>query len=392
MILFRRWRRDSARNGVWFPSEQLIITFFAGSCAGIIAWVANMQYFTSFFKSNDDNSSQMRHVFEIGGGAATWHAVFLVLYSLEHICLIAAVSSIKRQLLRNLQSESESDCKLANLSNISIIFSFCCGLTGLTGNFLCAQWRVDLFYLSSDVVTAIPNNGTVSISDIVQQFNDKATAFAHSSSIQPFCEAFALVLNACAFTSVINATIRRQVMLVPSLANRYLDAKSIYLMKFLRAAVLLLLLPRASYAAFQATTSLLQSNNYSCTGSCNSSCMNNFALLRSWLEFTPEFHALIIFASSPLLMIIIILSMTIMARREIAQQLLHHVVSRLLLPDHSASPFRSHESGIGSQVTSADLDISSSTFVHSKDTAVGEPLRCRSRFSPCSNIHYHLKP
>lgn len=362
---------------------------------GILAWVANLQYLTSFFANNDGKSSQALHVFAMGDGAALWHAAFLALYPFEVFCLIAAISMIKGHLMA-FYLQSRSYRKLAIISKITTKLSVFCGLVGSLVNLLAANWRVQLVYRSSEVVSAIAKNESTFI--IMQQFSDTATAITRSSSVQLFTEAFILVLNIFIFILIVNATIHRiqDLMFVSPVggaANRFSEV-TVNQMKLLRAMVLLLLSPRALYTAFLATTGVLY--DATCLGICNSSCMDQLSLLRNWLEFSPEFRVLVVGVSSTLLMLIFIW----ITNRAVAQQRYRRFISplyvpsrgyhsQLLMPDH-VSPLlsRSHYPERATQLTPAHLDASSSTFLHSKEPTTGEVSRCRLHCAPrvCSQL------
>jgi hypothetical protein len=160
------------------------------------------------------------------------------------------------------------------------------------------------------------------------------------------------------------------------------------------AAVMLTLGLRASYAALHATSSAFQTGTDTCFDACDNSCMNQFSLLQRWLDFTPEFRALVVLVSSPMLMLITLWSLTssrmVALLRGGAGQ--HH--QPLLGPGmHSSySPQAREGSALGFQsvhrpaaraarlaVTPIDLDNSSCTFVQTQEpeSTASDSSRCR---------------
>lgn len=353
------------------------------SVTGAFAWAANLQYLTLFFETSDRKSSPMLHVFSMGAAAAQWRAAFLVLHPIESIMLTISMIFIAYCLLAFLE-ESGSNRKLYfvwALCNASCVI---CMVVGMASNIIVAMLRSQLFNLSSDGVGAAAMNDTVTFVDILQQFNDDTASIFFTSSIQPFTEAFVLLLNIFVIVFATNSTIRRiQIMRALGSADTASDAKVIRHIKMVRAAAPLFLLPRALHSALQATVAAFQSTDDACLGVCNISCTNRFALLRSWLDFHPELHTLVVLVSALLLLLTIWSS----GRVDRVQQRFnalyvpsHDRNSQLLRHDslsihlHRNLPIRHARS-----ITTEDLDRSTSSYLHSPvpATASNEPSRCR---------------
>lgn len=249
-------------------------------------------------------------------------------------------------------------------------------------------------------------NDTVTFVDILQQFNDDTASIFFTSSIQPFTEAFVLLLNIFVIVFATNSTIRRiQIMRALGSADTASDAKVIRHIKMVRAAAPLFLLPRALHSALQATVAAFQSTDDACLGVCNISCTNRFALLRSWLDFHPELHTLVVLVSALLLLLTIWSS----GRVDRVQQRFnalyvpsHDRNSQLLRHDslsihlHRNLPIRHARS-----ITTEDLDRSTSSYLHSPvpATASNEPSRCsiclahltggdKVRLLPCMHFYH----
>jgi hypothetical protein len=324
----------------------------------------------------------MLHVFSMGAAAAQWRAAFLVLYPIESIMLTISMIFIAYCLLAFLE-ESGTNRTMYFVWALCNALCVICNVVGVSSNIIVAMLSSQLFDLSSNGVAAAAMNDTVTFVDISQQFNDDSASVSFTSSIQPFTEAFVLLLNIFVIVMATNSTIRRiQIMLALGSTDRASDAKVIRHIKIVRAAVPLFLLPRALHSALQATVTAFQSTDYACFGVCNISCTNGFALLRSWLDFHPELHALVVLVSSPLLLLLIIWSS---GRVDRVQQRFHALYipshdrnSQLLRHDslsiHRNSPIRHARS-----ITTDDLDRSTSSYLHSPQpaTASSEPSRCR---------------
>jgi hypothetical protein len=391
---------------VWLHYGRLTGFMFFGSCVGAIAWAANMQYLTYFFESSGgssygNNSSQLQHVFAMGAAAARWRAVFLVLYPIEVCCLIAVMLLLTHRLIDLLEHRGNP-----HVWRISLAAAFSCSLAGLAGNIVVAQSELQLFYLSGDGVAAIAANNTVAADSIQRQFSEKATASLLAASIQPFTEALALLPNIIVVFWATNAFIRR-IRSSLGLSGILLNPEFSRIMRQIIvacAAVMLTLGLRASYAALHATSSAFQTSTDTCFDACDSSCMNQFSLLQRWLDFTPEFRALVVLVSSPMLMLITLWSLT--SSRTAA--LLRGGADRhqpLLGPGMHSSYIPQARGGnaLGFQsvhrpaaraarlpVTPIDLDNSSSTFVQKQEpeSTASDSSRCRCYGVGCASRSY----
>jgi hypothetical protein len=178
-----------------------------------------------------------------------------------------------------------------------------------------------------------------------------------------------------------------EIMLLLGAVNRVLDVNVIRRIKVVRGAVLLLILPRAFFAVFQATIYVSQSNDYACVGACSSTCSNPFYLIRNWLEFNPECRALLVLMSSPLLLSITIWSTSsvVVQQRYIIHDepdIFFNQRAEPLIPGSLPNRSRGHRaerSAGASLLTHAVLESNSSTFVYSREPKAdtSEISRCR---------------
>ena len=173
---------------------------------------------------------------------------------------------------------------------LSIALFAICSVVGITSNLVAAILRAHLFELSRDCMAAVAVNDTGTSASILLQFSDSAAALSLSSSIQPFTEAFMLLVLSVLIVVVTNTCIANT-------TREFLDARKTKLWR--SAAVLIFPLPRAAFAAFEASVGAFQKNDHACLGACSASCTNKFSLMRSWLDFTPECRAFVAFLSSP---------------------------------------------------------------------------------------------
>jgi len=253
-------------------------------------------------------------------------------------------------------------------------------------------------------MAAIAANNTAAADSIRLQFSDKASASLLAASIQPFSEALALVPNIFVVFLATNASIRRIRNSLPLLGTNHEFSRITRRMIVACAAVLLTLWPRAAYASLQATSSAFQKSTDTCYGACDSSCMNQFSLLQRWLDFSPEFRALVVLVSSPMLMLITLWSLT--SSRTAA--LLRGGADRhqpLLGPGMHSSYIPQARGGnaLGFQsvhrpaaraarlpVTPIDLDNSSSTFVQTQEpeSTASDSSRCRCYGVGCASRSY----
>ncbi len=248
-----------------------------------------MQYLTLFFETSDNKSSPMPHIFAMGASAAHWQTAFFVLRPVESILLIVNMLDFLR-IFRVVFSNAGGF-----VWTLSIALFAICSVVGITSNLVAAILRAHLFELSSDGMAAVAVNDTATSASILLQFSDSAAALSLSSSIQPFTEAFTLLVLSALIIVVTNTCIR-------ATTRDILDERKTKLWR--SAAVLIFLLPRATFAAFEASVDAFQNNDYACLGACSASCTNKFSLMRSWLDFTPECRAFVALLSSPMLWIL----------------------------------------------------------------------------------------
>ena len=322
-----------------------------------------MQYLTLFFETSDNKSSSLLHMFAMGADAAHWQTAFFVLRPIESMLFIIHVLSFLRSIQVVLLTAA------GFFWTLSIALFVICSVAGFGGNLVAAILRAQLFQLSSDGVAAVAVNDTATSARILLQFNDSAAALSLVSCVQPFTEAFMLL--------VLGA------LIIVETNKLHEDARAI---KFWRsAAVLIFLLPRATYAAFEASVDAFQSNDSECLGACSASCTNKFSLMRSWLDFTPECRACIAFSWS-LLFLFWFLCFTMSdrdrgQRRHSAIYLPSEDRHAQLLPPESSVPRSSGNFRITAprSITTAELDSNSCAYLRSNvpSADASDLARCR---------------
>jgi hypothetical protein len=313
----------------------------------------------------------MLHIFAMGADAAHWQIAFFVLRPIETMLFFVHVL----YFLKIIQHAFDIAGGFVWRSSIDLFAS--CSVVGFAGNLVAAILRSQLFQLSSDGLAAVAMNDTVTSARILLQFSNNAAGLSFSSSIQPLTEAFML-----AVLGVLTVVVMNKIA-------AYVDVNAFREIKRWRtAALLIFVLPCATFAAFEATIDAFQDNDYACLGACSVSCTNNFSLMRSWLDFTPEYRSFVAFSSSPLLwclfwFLIYMISVFYDHRRNSATYLPsddHH--SQLLGPESLIPQGSRNFSGRAARsITTAELDSSSCSYFHSKAPSAGanDLARCRSR-------------
>ena len=343
-------------------------TLFFGSCFGAMAWTANIQYSTLFFETSDNKSSSLLHIFAMGADAAHRQTAFFVLRPIESILFIVHLLDFLRML--------RAVCLTAGgfVWTLSIALFAICSVAGFTSNLVAAILRAQLFQLSSDGVAAVAVNDTVTSARILLQFSDIAAELSLSSSVQPFTEAFMLLVLGALIVVETNKLAAHELV-------SHEVARAIKLWR--SAAVLIFLLPRATYAAFEASVDAFQNNDYACLGACSASCTNKFSLMRSWLDFTPECRALVAFSWSLLCLFwfLVFKEPDRVRRRHSAIYEPSDDHHAQLLRSESSVPqsSRNLRSTAARSITTAELDSSSCSYLHSKvpSADTSDPARCR---------------
>lgn len=286
----------------------------------------------------------MPHIFAMGADAAHLQTAFFLLRPIESILLIVNILDVLR-MFRVLIRIAGGFVWTLSIALIAI-----CSVVGITSNLVAAILRAHLFELSSGGMAAVAVNDTATFASILLQFSDSAATLSLSSSIQPFTEAFMLLVLSVLIVVVTDTCIR-------ATTRDILDARQTKLWR--SATVLIFLLPRATFAAFEASVDAFQNNDYACLGACSALCTNKFSLLRSWLDFTPECRAFVALLSSPMLWILLLF-------------LLFKIEQR-------AERVRRRNTAVYLPFTTAELDSSSSSYLLSKvpSADASDLQRCR---------------
>jgi hypothetical protein len=146
-----------------------------------------------------------------------------------------------------------------------------------------------------------------------------ATVANDVASVQQFCEVAVLLLIIVAF-AVVGAACTRRINSA-LLGTNFAPAAAAAAGKQLRlrivgtaAFVFVTFLLRAVYSTMFALANELQNNGnaVNCPSGtiCDASCFNVYALMQTWLVYTPEFQLIVVMISSPLALLVALSGMT----------------------------------------------------------------------------------
>ncbi len=186
-------------------------------------------------------------------------------------------------------------------------------VVGLGGNVAAAVY----FQRSAESVSAA--TGAFAANNTADNFvnlaGQQAPLAASIQSVQSFCEVAVLLFIIVAFAVVGVACARRvssallDMTFAPAVAaGRQLQLRIVGTAAFVCVTFLL----RAVFSTMIALANELHDNGNACPNSnqCDASCDNVYALMQTWVVYTPEFQMTVVLISSPLAMIVPLWGMT----------------------------------------------------------------------------------
>jgi len=318
----------------WFSSMVCV-----GSVSGAVAWGAQMTTNAFFYEANAIAATPQEQ-YSLSASSFRWFASFLVLYGFEFLfCMISKLMLLGR-LATNAAQSSQAD--VVEMSSVkrkylggralqmmhrvfagAVLVGSC---VGVVANHVSAAYYVQNARLNDDAAAVCDAAGNNTDSSIVlfnegRGFNAKAST---AISVQAFSEALTLLLVSVAFVVIVSwsvavfriaervasnallAASRRLDMQAAELKMSGIVADTMHAASEQRrrltsaCAIVLITLPaRAAVDLMYAYSAL---NNESISTACGicEPCQSQQVLVNVWLNYTPEFQAIVVVLSSPL--------------------------------------------------------------------------------------------
>ena len=318
-VLHVSWRciPSGDRSHVWKLYGPFTAFSCIGCCAGACAWACHMQSHVFLYQSSTNGTEPQDTQYKLQAQveAARWDAAFNILYPFEFIFISLVKIMVLDRMLDFALSKMgpHSALQRAKTAFLGLLLA---GITaGLAANITSAVYRIQNANFVTSAAAAITNQTTVDSLLLDASSIMKHVDFA--GSIQQFCEVCVLfcIIVAFAVSAVVASrrisTSLRRMSLIESNASapavRTLRKQIVGTSVFVFVSFII----RAVWAIMFALSNSLSATSTPCAKRlCDASCANNWALLQTWITFTPEFRIGIIFISSPLCLLVALWGMT----------------------------------------------------------------------------------
>ena len=284
---------------VWRLYGQFTCLMWCGSCLGAFAWTARCQknwyhYTVILAHTSEVPSYTSAEIEAMQLQSDWWKAAFLILYALELLCL--------------------TSCKLLVLDRMISSYLGSVGAGSRERKWVeTAHKTLHAVVLAGNVTGLVAN--VVAVVYIVYRDNYSDHI---ANSVQLFCEFIVLLLIIVAF-AVLGFLCTRVLKAAPLQGARVQRQISMTV-----ASVFVTFILRAIYACIFAVSDALQNDNAACQGKCDSPCFNNYTLILTWLDFTPEFQGVVVLISSPLTMLVALWGMSNARMLQLMASQAHH--------------------------------------------------------------------
>jgi hypothetical protein len=336
---FLRWARAGAEERMWPLLGWFCGTICAGSVAGAVAWVLQMKSNTFFYEANAESASPLQHL-TLNASSFRNFAAFLLLYALEFLFLSISKLAMLGRLTDNAAQSSQADAvemrsvkrKYLSGRGLQTIYKLMAGAVllgsavGVVANAVSASYYVQnarLYDAAAAACDAAGNNTDTSL-QLAREgraFNAKAST---GISVQAVSEALTLLLVTLSFLVIVSWCVALFRVAEGVAANALLAASRRTDMqragqrmsaivedtmhaaaeqrRRLTAACVTILITFPVRAAFDFMYAYSEINNSGRNPACGicDACQTRQVFVNVWLNYTPEFQAVVVAVSSPL--------------------------------------------------------------------------------------------
>jgi hypothetical protein len=337
-IWLRRWMYG-ARSNMWHRIGWFSGLVCSGSVVGAIAWTAALQSHDVQYRANAAGVSRQQQL-SLSATSSRWHAVFVVLYGFEFLCMIVPklmmLGRLKDSTLRGSRSQSGAIVNVGKfelfglrvLQNVFILISaaiLLCSMVGTVAYAVACVFNLQLaarYDLASAACDDQGNDTNSSIALFQEAIPVLADSF-NAQALQSYVEATALLFITVAYGMLLpmNVSVFRaaesaaaHALATASNKRRKSDGAeatisivdetmhgAVLQRRWLIAACVVVFITfpaRAAFGVLNAYSQLNSSLNTMC-GVCES-CQSDPWLISVWLNYTPEFQPIVVGLSSPL--------------------------------------------------------------------------------------------
>ena len=333
-----RWARVGGREGEWGQLGWFSGMVCVGSIAGAVAWGANMYALALYYEINAPALSPQQ-AYSMFASSCRFFAVFFFLYGVAFLCLIICKLMLLGRLAANAAQSSQAEVtemsgvrrKWLGGRALPIVYRVMAGavvvgsVVGMVADAVAGALMVQEAGVVDQIAAACDAAGNKINSSCV--FNNEVNVIAAkartSQSVQASSEALTLLLVSIAFLAIVSWSVALFRMLErvaarvlvaanggrntqPSeesaarIAADTMQAAAEQRRRLTAACVIVLITfpARAAFDLLQAYAFFNDPHNNAC-GPCDA-CQSTPSLVHHWLNFTPEFQAIVVAVSSPL--------------------------------------------------------------------------------------------
>ena len=297
----------------WFSGLMCL-----GSVFGAVTWAAWMMVLALIFSvqvqvtAGDNVQSQA-----FFARFAFWNSAFCITYAIEFLCLsVAKLLVLDRMADFAVPKGDGMSRRLAVGGRVVMAVVVVGNVVGVCANVAAAVFfkKAGDFYSAASAayaanMTDAGNNMSTSAGNSLQVAND-------ANSAQSFCEVAVLLIIIVAFAVVGIAGARRLSSALANMSDEHGAAGRQLRRQIVGTAafVFVTFLLRAVFSIMNALANGFQNNGDACAATdvnfCDSSCFNWYAIMQTWLLFTPEFQLTVVLISSPLALLVALWGMT----------------------------------------------------------------------------------
>ena len=333
-----RWARAGGWEGSWAQLGLFSGMVCVGSVVGAVAWGSKLQANAYFFKRHAPGVYP-RQINTLLASAFRFGAAFVILYGFEFLCLIICKLMLLGRLAANARESSQAEVTemsgvrrrwlsaraLPNVYRMMAGAVVVASVVGMVAAIVSGAYYVQQAGLNDEAAAACDAAGnnthsSLALANAANVMNTKANT---AGSVQSSSEALTLLLVSLAFLvivswSVVLFRILQRVaarLLVSGNDGRSIqpsDANAARIVadtmqaaaeqrRRLTAACVIVLITFPARAAFDLLQTYAKFNDeisIAC-GPCDA-CQSTPYIIRSWLNYTPEFLPIVVAVSSPL--------------------------------------------------------------------------------------------
>ena len=296
----------------WFSGLMCL-----GSVFGAVTWAAWMMALSSMFSVVQVPAGDNVQLQVLLGQYSYFYSAFCVTYAIEFLCLsVAKLLVLDRMTDFAVPKGDGMSRRLAVAGRVVIAAVVVGNVVGVCANVAAAVFFKESGDFCSAASAALAANNTDAGNKMSISGSNSFQAAGDALSAQSLCEVAVLLIIIIAFAVVGIASARRVNSALRNMSDEHGAAGRQLRRQIVGTAafVFVTFLLRAVFSIMNALANGFQNNGDACAATdvnfCDSSCFNWYAIMQTWLLFTPEFQLTVVLISSPLALLVALWGMT----------------------------------------------------------------------------------